>query len=246
MIPESGRSELHVQIHPDHRDLEDDMYAWAEDHLGDRADDGTCRIVTWAFDADRARRRVLERRGYRITDAFGFSRSRTLAAPIPDAPVAAGYTVRGLRPGDEEDGDRWADVVRAVFAHVGPGSAQGERNFRLHSPGYDPGLHLFAEAAGGGFAAFAGLTVDESNRFAQFEPVGTHPDHLRLGLARAVMAEGMRRLRDRGHVDLVYVGTGSAVPANRLYRALGFGDEQVEHAWEKVWRSGLSRGDRTP
>ena len=41
----------------------------------------------------------------------------------------------------------------------------------------------------------------------QFEPVGTHPDHRRRGLASAVMAAGMDWMWARG-LRQAFVGTG--------------------------------------
>lgn len=48
------------------------------------------------------------------------------------------------------------------------------------------------------FAAFCTLWYDEATRTAAFEPVGTHPEHQRTGLGKALMAEGLRRVRDLG------------------------------------------------
>jgi ribosomal protein S18 acetylase RimI-like enzyme len=55
-----------------------------------------------------------------------------------------------------------------------------------------------------------------------FEPVGTHPDFRRRGLARAVMTEGMRRMQTRGMESaLVMTASGNEV-SKALYQALGF------------------------
>jgi ribosomal protein S18 acetylase RimI-like enzyme len=50
----------------------------------------------------------------------------------------------------------------------------------------------------GSVAAHVGLTYEAVNRHAIVEPVATHPDHRRLGLARALLAEGLPRLATRG------------------------------------------------
>ncbi|PDV97386.1 GNAT family N-acetyltransferase [Candidatus Chloroploca asiatica] len=44
------------------------------------------------------------------------------------------------------------------------------------------------------FAAFCTLWYDEATRTVAFEPVGTHPEHQRTGLGKALMAEGLRRV----------------------------------------------------
>jgi N-acetylglutamate synthase-like GNAT family acetyltransferase len=76
-------------------------------------------------------------------------------------------------------------------------------------------------APDGGFAAYIGIPYDEPNRYGIFEPVCTHPDHQRKGLARALMAEGLLRLRALGAVD-VTVDTGDMAAANAFYTAMGF------------------------
>ncbi|MGA5560099.1 GNAT family N-acetyltransferase [Streptomyces platensis] len=42
------------------------------------------------------------------------------------------------------------------------------------------------------------MWLDEANRTAEFEPVGTHPDYRRLGLGRALLLHGMHLARDAG------------------------------------------------
>ena len=45
----------------------------------------------------------------------------------------------------------------------------------------------------GELAAFCTVWVDPETRTAVFEPVGTHPNHQKRGLGKAVMTEGLRR-----------------------------------------------------
>ena len=90
------------------------------------------------------------------------------------------------------------------------------------------------EAPDGTLAATAGVTYDAANRVGTFEPVCTHPDHLRRKLAQAAMVEGLRRLAALG-AAMAEVGTGDMVAANRLYESLGFTDVDIDHAWRKVW-----------
>ena len=57
----------------------------------------------------------------------------------------------------------------------------------------------------GAFAAYCVCWLDLINRVGEFEPVGTRPAHRRKGYGRAVLLEGMRRMRERGMREaLVY------------------------------------------
>jgi ribosomal protein S18 acetylase RimI-like enzyme len=78
------------------------------------------------------------------------------------------------------------------------------------------------------------MAYDEINHFGIFEPVCTHPDHRRKGLARSLMFEGMRRLRALG-ATVVCVETGDAVPANSLYAAVGFEEAYTGYIWRKIF-----------
>jgi GNAT superfamily N-acetyltransferase len=64
--------------------------------------------------------------------------------------------------------------------------------------------------------------------------IQVHPDHQRKGLAKALMQEGLLRLKAIGAVD-VTVGTGDMIPANRLYDSLGFTEAYKGHIWQKVF-----------
>jgi mycothiol synthase len=69
-------------------------------------------------------------------------------------------------------------------------------------------------------------------RSAYFEPVGTHPAHQRRGLGKAVMFEGLRRLKRMG-ATLAFVG-GFSPAANALYDSVGSEYDLLE-PWEKEW-----------
>jgi mycothiol synthase len=61
--------------------------------------------------------------------------------------------------------------------------------------------------------------------------VGTAPEHQRRGLGRAVMMEGLRRLKDLG---AVLAAVGSAAPhARAFYNSIGFVEGDLARPWEK-------------
>jgi mycothiol synthase len=227
---EDGQGDICLEVHPYYRHIEDQMMDWAEVHLAASDEDG--RPHTWldVYDYDTRRQDMLTRRGYQKTQGYGYQRWRE-TWEIPEIKAPEGYIIRSLRPGSMEDCARWAEVVSAVFAHANA-TAQHIATFQT-SPSYRHDLHLVAEAEDGSFAAFAGITLDTMNRVAEFEPVGTHPDHRQKGLGKAVMTEGLWRLERLG-ADKAYVFTGSAVPANALYESMGFTSYHMNHTWKKM------------
>jgi ribosomal protein S18 acetylase RimI-like enzyme len=87
-------------------------------------------------------------------------------------------------------------------------------------------------APDGSFAAHVGVSMDAVNDHAIVEPVCTHPDHRRVGLARALLLEGLGRVRARS-ARTAQVDTGEAVAANELYGACGFTDAHHLHLWRR-------------
>jgi mycothiol synthase len=232
--PEDG-GDAHLELHPDYRHIEEDLVAWAEQHLAAPTDDGQQRHLRFfMFEYAAPRRRLLEQRGYEKMPWSGVTRRLRFGNwPLPDPALAEGYTLRATRPGDEGDYQRVADIVNAGFNRTCH-TAREIRNFMTRSPSFRHDLDLVAEAPDGSFASYAGVTYDEANRRGIFEPVCTHPDHRRKGLARALMFEGMRRIKALGAAD-VYVWTGDAVPANQLYESVGFTEAYQGYVWHKVF-----------
>ncbi|MBZ0320298.1 MAG: GNAT family N-acetyltransferase [Anaerolineae bacterium] len=232
VIPD-GPGDLALQIHPDYRALEDEILKWAEAHMAVAAEDGRCRLIAWAFDWDTEREKRLQRRGYVQSPNQCFKhRRRSVNDPVSDASVVEGYIIRSVQP-TSADVERWVACTNATFNQAY--APEYHRNFQVYSPSHNYDLHIIAEARDGTFAAFAGLTVEVVNRYATFEPVGTHPDHRRKGLARAVMVEGLRRLQALGTADVVYVANWGTADAGQLYAAVGLQHYATFTVWEKTW-----------
>jgi len=89
---------------------------------------------------------------------------------------------------------------------------------------YRADLDCVAVAPDGSVASYALAWLDEVNAVGEFEPVGTHEDHLRRGLGRAVNLFALQRLRDEGAATaLVGCRGDEAHPIPRkLYESVGF------------------------
>ncbi len=72
---------------------------------------------------------------------------------------------------------------------------------------------------------------DDVTRTGDFEPVGTAPAHQRRGLGKAVMCEGLRRLKRMG-ATLAFVGSYTP-PAHALYASVGFTEYDLLEPWVK-------------
>lgn len=223
-----GGAQIHPHVHPDFADLLPEVVAWGEDAVAE-AGHAAAKLLVW--DEDAATRRLAEASGYHLTEGWEVVRwVRPGRVGFPAAEVPNGYAIREVED-RSEDHEALADLLNAAFGRTFHHGAETATFARL-APCYRRDLDLVAVTPGGGLAAYAAVCWDAANHHAIFEPVCTHPDHRRRGLARAVMLEAMRRARDLG-AAIISVGTGDAAAANALYASLPFTEVHRGRLWEK-------------
>ena len=116
----------------------------------------------------------------------------------------------------------------AVQAHVDAWTpsaytAEGYQGVRQTAT-YRSDLHVLVEAPDGTMAASTIMWLDEANRTAEFEPVGTHPGYRRRGLGAAMLRHGMRLAQAAGatHMTVACLGAPGHPAARGLYYGVGF------------------------
>lgn len=173
--------------------------------------------ITDVYDCDQARIALLTELGFIHYRTWDWITKRPLATPIPTASIPDGFLIR---PAKMDDADDLAAIRNSSFG----GNWQGElyRQQVMASPGYRPEREIIAVAPDGRVAAFAVIRFDERNKVGLFEPVGTHGDFRRLGLARAVMLYGLRAMQVHGMIEAAVEHTAENEPARALYQSLGF------------------------
>jgi mycothiol synthase len=239
-VNREGPGDAWIQVDPAYRCLEGEMIEWAEASLaapvsgGESSGPAELSLEFLVFEYDVLRQGLLAERGYEKGADGGMFRHMALPAPpLPGAGLAAPYCLRQVGPADPADCQRIAELLNAAFRrtfHNGPEFA----SFARLAPCYVNELDLVAVAPDGSFAAYAGMPYDRDNRVAIFEPVCTHPAHLRKGLAGGLMREALHRVQAMGAVDAT-VETGDMIPANALYDSLGFTEAYRASAWRKRW-----------
>jgi ribosomal protein S18 acetylase RimI-like enzyme len=85
-------------------------------------------------------------------------------------------------------------------------------------------LDCVVEAPDGRLVAYCLAWLDSANAVGELEPVRTHPDFRRLGLASVVCRFALRRLREEGATRaVVYADVDPANPGPKaLYESIGF------------------------
>lgn len=221
------RDEVDLMVHPNYKPIEDEMLAWAEQRRVAEAGE-PLTLTAWVFESDTARIDAMQRRGYQRGSRFLFYHLRDLENIPTEARLPEGYAIRNVQ--GEADLEARVAVHRAAFA---PSRMSVEKHRRVMSlPTYRPDLDLVIVAPDGSFAAFCIVWYDAANRVGTFEPVGCHPDHQRRGLSRAMMYEGLRRLKQLG-AQAANVSSHDEPAAVGLYRAVGFRMIDRNYGWKK-------------
>ncbi len=229
-----GWSEVCLHVHPHFRtaDLEGEMLAHAEEHLFGRNQAGERLVYVSAFADDARRQEILAQRGYTRQSGVVHHWRRDLEAPIPETSLAPGYTIRSMGDLSEHPARSWASW-RAFHADEPDEAYDGDwswyQNIQL-APLYRRDLDIVAAAPDGSIAAFCTIFYDDYTRSAVSVLVGTAAEHWRRGLGKAVMIEGMRRLRRMGCTRLL--ANAYDPPADALYGSV-LGTKEDSETWVK-------------
>lgn len=188
--------------------------------------DASCR------DDDTARLALLARHGFVQEEIRSLQMVRALDAPISEAQLPAGFTIRSVA--GEQEVEALVALHRAAFDTEN--MTIEERLAMMRVPEYETVLDLLAVAPDGTLAATCMCTIsqEENERTGRNEghadPVATHPDYQRLGLAKALLLTGLHELKRRG-METAVLGTSSQnIPMQRTAEAVGF---QVQST--KLW-----------
>ena len=221
-----------IQMDPDYAYLEGEVVEWIVEHCASLKSSGeelTVSIV--ALEGNPARETALKEHGFERGPVYGIFRLRAVDAPIPDVRPPEGYVIRSVRP--DEDFDRIAAAVRVVFGHGEWFTAEVLEGLSRASF-YRGDLDLVAVAPNGDIASFCTFRMDPPSRVTELEPMGTLPEYRRMGLAKAILIEGFRRLK-RYDPTLLYIGGAADTPeANRLYEVTGFTERYDYYHWHKT------------
>ncbi len=214
---------VHPALHgtPLHEIVMDEYVAWAE---GRAREAGLKQLWPWwAMEYDKVLARLMKARGFVVPAVVGLPAplfERTLDA-LPAIQLPDGFTVQGVS--NPEDGRLRAQVTHGAFSpnDVWEKYATEYEQF-IGSAIYDGARDLFVRAPDGRGASACTIWFDPVNGVGLFEPVGTHPDFQGKGLGKAVMAEGMRRMKAAGMTRAVVGFDPNNAAALALYTSMGF------------------------
>jgi mycothiol synthase len=210
----------------DRLDIEETIMRWAE-QTARRSEyplDETRVLDLNCRDGDSERIALLERFGFVRQPDCGLHFVRSLSEPIAVPELPPGFTIRHIA--GEYEAEAWVNLHRAAWGTEW--MTIDYRHSMTRVPNYDPALDLVAVAPDGSFAAycFCYISPEENELIGRTDghtdPMATQPAYQRQGLSRALLLEGLRRLKDRG-VETVRTGTSSEnVAMQRTAESVGF------------------------
>jgi GNAT superfamily N-acetyltransferase len=237
MLNPDTNGEAFFQMHPADRsdDLLCEMLDIAESRLPNRNADGTQSLLAWVNAEDVRFKDLLTQRGFaRSKYKAEHMRRRSFTQPVLATVPSNGYTVRAL--GDESELPARSWLSWKVFHPDEPDEKykgwEWYKNVQ-RVPLYNHDLDIVAVASDGELAAFCTVWYDSVTRTAEFEPVGTHPNHQRRGLGKAVMSEGLRCAQALGATLASVSSYGDG--AHALYASMGFTEFDLLEPWIKEW-----------
>ena len=224
-----------IFVHPDNRNLEDQMLEWAEIATRDSLphDEGV-QFSAMGYVRDDFRIALLTSRGYRRTERFFYCRVKSLSTPTPPMKLPRKFSFKHVS--GEQDLQKRVDIHREAFA---PSSMTVERYRRVtQAPSYRPELDLVIVAPDGTFIAQCLSWYDPVNRVGSIQPIGVHPAYRRKGFGKLICFETIRRLQDMGAFRAQVIGWGGkwtrGEPAAMLFDRVGIMETGRDYVWTKV------------
>lgn len=207
--------EAFVQIHPDYTFLYEDMVSYIESHLADiNGDVGYVKL--YIQDDDFELIKVAQGGGYRkLPSTMPYLEYALDEIPEPQLPE--GFEIMSVYEEDDVEKRRRAKSM-AFGSDYGPSAWPPASAFKImqQAPDYRKDLDLFIVAPNGDYASFCTVWLDLRNKYGNFEPVGTHIEYQGMGIARALLYEGFRRMAEHG-VTRSYMDS-----RNEFYQKIGF------------------------
>lgn len=196
-----GTHFTNVQISYDYRFLENEIFRWAEENPLDQKP-----VITMVYDWDEERQALLTDRGYRNEGEIEDVRIYNLTQNYPQAALPPGYRITTLA----EYGN-YAELIDLVNHVWGVSLDEAWFCGKSSAPGYSLAHKLLVVSPEGQLAAYSLFWLYPANKTAEIDPIGTHPNHRKRGLARALVLESFKRMRENG-MEYAYIASETDDP----------------------------------
>jgi mycothiol synthase len=159
---------------------------------------------------------------------------RSLTERLPDIALPAGVTLRGFRPGNDEQ--EWLGVNSRAFAHHPEQGRWTLDDLRLREkePWFDPAGFLLAVDIEDTMLGFHWTKVHTDPAIGEIYVLGVDPAGHRRGLGASLSVAGLRHLAGRGLTEAMLYVDESNTAAVALYRRLGFEIYRADVSYQRA------------
>ena len=224
-VSEYGKNSIYTQVHPEYPEIENEMIPWIIDDWAKSKP----QLEMYIYDTDESRKKLLAGFGFEELKDVGWMREYDLRNPLNRVPLSPGFRIERLS--ENKNYQSLLDAVNAAFDRPLKLPMEWLKTKLFEAPSMSEEWQLSAITPDGEHASFCFAWIDRVNRIAEIEPIGTRPEYQKRGLAKAMVAECFRKLRDEG-IDLAYIASGpEPLPANKLYESLNPVRRWNERKW---------------
>ena len=221
-----------LQIRPSYESLTDEMLDHAERAIASSSDEGTNTLTVWSTESNRCLNERLAARGYTRGDDGNYYNAQYLDKEyLPQLPE--GYTFTS--GAEVTDQLRRQNAVHKAFHPDDDELTEVSTCFikMEQAPLFRPELEVMTQYQDGTLTSFCVVWYDEQTGTGMFEPVGTHPHHRRRGLGRAMILEGLSRLKAIGAERALVESYGDNRKA--FYNSAGFETYDKDWYWKRAF-----------
>lgn len=216
---------------PTHEALKAEMLSYAEKNLN--SGDQFCVVIR---DDDVAFQTIAKELGFEPTEGKEHDAIIQLDEADLSIELPEGFSITSMA--ERYDPLEYKRVLWRGFDHElngeGPyiftDAERADADFEMIRDNVDLSLKLAAVNPEGHFVAYCGMWYDQETNTALIEPLATDPDFRRLGLARAIVREGFRRVKNLGATQ-VLVGSSQA-----FYYSIGMSPYRSATLWKRSVR----------
>lgn len=208
--------------------LKKDILKYAKDHLN--KDD---EFVVMIRDDDKDFQDIAIQAGFVATerkesDAVFYVNQDSTEYSLPE-----GFTITSMK--ENLDLRKYANVLWKGFNHELDGEGElkfteeDERRFResMIRPNVDLSMKFATVNSDGDYVSYCGMWYDPVSEYAIIEPVATDPDYRKMGLGKAAVLEGIKRVGELG-AKKVLVGS-----TQQFYYSIGLRPYATTTAWKE-------------
>lgn len=188
-------------------------------------------ISVWCHNNDQPLMHALTNAGFAPTSDYANQKRLDLIhTDLPEPVLPPGYRLATMST-DTNTTNQLADLLNSAFHRTFHSGAE-YRTFQRMAPSYRTEFDMVIYDQHNHLVANVGLTVHPHQSCVVVEPVATHPDHQRRGLARAALIAGLRRAQHLGIQTAWVAAWHSNFAANHTYNAVGFVDVSQHQRWQ--------------